>query len=56
VSAAAGLGSVVMWAAVAVVASRLAPVLFGTGRATVHHTTHVTNAPRWFGRTTTHVR
>lgn len=56
VSAAAGLGSVVMWAAVAVVASRLAPVLFGSGRATVHHHTHVTNSARWFGRTTTHVR
>ncbi|MFE1928695.1 hypothetical protein ACFW91_39865 [Streptomyces asoensis] len=56
VSAAAGLGSVVMWAAVAVVASRLAPVLFGTGRATVHHHTHVTASSRWFGRTTTHIR
>jgi hypothetical protein len=55
VSAAAGLGSVVMWAAIAVVASRLAPVLFGTGRE-VHHHTHVTNSARWFGRTTTHVR
>ncbi|MCX5312091.1 hypothetical protein [Streptomyces sp. NBC_00154] len=50
VSAFAGLGSVVMWAAIAVVASRLAPALLGTGRpATVHHTT-VNN--RWFGRST----
>ncbi|MEU1467266.1 hypothetical protein ABZ434_03425 [Streptomyces sp. NPDC005761] len=48
VSAFAGLGSVVMWAAIAVVASRLAPAVFGTGRpATVNHTT-VNN--RWFGR------
>ncbi|MFI6125472.1 hypothetical protein ACIBCU_38185 [Streptomyces sp. NPDC051064] len=57
VSALAGLGSVVMWAAVAVVASRIGPALLGTGRATVHHhTTTVTNSARWFGRTTTHVR
>ncbi|WP_330480355.1 hypothetical protein [Streptomyces sp. NBC_00724] len=50
VSAVAGLGSVVMWVAIAVVASRLAPALLGTGRpATVHHTT-VNN--RWFGRST----
>ncbi|WP_405389175.1 hypothetical protein OG596_15395 [Streptomyces sp. NBC_01102] len=56
VSALAGLGSVVMWAAVAVVASRLAPVVLGTGRSTVHHHTTVTNSARWFGRTTTHVR
>lgn len=56
VSAAAGLGSVVMWAAIAVVAARLAPGL-GTGRTTVHHhTTTVSNSARWFGRTTTHVR
>lgn len=48
-SAVAGLGSVVMWVAIAVVASRLAALL-GTGRpATVHHTT-VNN--RWFGRST----
>ncbi|MFF0698662.1 hypothetical protein ACFYU4_39295 [Streptomyces tendae] len=50
VSAFAGLGSVVMWAAIAVVASRLAP-----SRTAVHHT-HVTNTARWFGRTTTHIR
>lgn len=58
VSALAGVGSVVMWAAVAVVASRLAPAALGTGRtATVHHhTTTVTTHTRWFGRTTTHVR
>ncbi|MET8510799.1 hypothetical protein [Streptomyces sp. NPDC005077] len=50
VSAFAGLGSVVMWVAIAVVASRLAPALLGIGRpATVHHTT-VNN--RWFGRST----
>lgn len=50
VSALAGLGSVVMWVAVAVVASRIAPAVLGTGRpTTVHHTT-VTN--RWFGRST----
>ncbi|MET8269227.1 hypothetical protein [Streptomyces sp. NPDC005096] len=50
VSAFAGLGSVVMWVAIAVVASRLAPALLGTGRShTVHHTT-VNN--RWFGRST----
>ncbi|MFD8663573.1 hypothetical protein ACFV1V_33860 [Streptomyces globisporus] len=49
-SAAAGLGSLMMWAAVAVVASRIGPALLGTGRpTTVHHTT-VTN--RWFGRST----
>ncbi|MFE5961896.1 hypothetical protein [Streptomyces rubiginosohelvolus] len=47
-SAAAGLGSLVMWAAIAVVASRIAPTVLGGGRpATVHHTT-VHN--RWFGR------
>ena len=57
VSALAGLGSVAMWIAVAVVASRLAPTLLGTGRTTVHHhTTNVTTTSRWFGRTTTHVR
>ncbi|MGW1848602.1 hypothetical protein [Streptomyces sp. NPDC001966] len=57
ISAATGLGTVVMWAAVAVVASRIAPAL-GTGRtATVHHhTTNVTTHTRWWGRTTTHVR
>ncbi|WP_367572891.1 hypothetical protein [Streptomyces globisporus] len=50
VSAAAGLGSLVMWAAIAVVASRIAPAVLGGGRpATVHHTT-VHN--RWFGRST----
>ncbi|MEV8450072.1 hypothetical protein [Streptomyces parvus] len=50
VSAAAGLGSLVMWAAIAVVASRIAPAIMGGGRpATVHHTT-VHN--RWFGRST----
>ncbi|MEI7030905.1 hypothetical protein [Streptomyces pratensis] len=50
VSAAAGLGSLVMWAAIAVVASRIAPTVLGGGRpATVHHTT-VHN--RWFGRST----
>ncbi|MFH9578514.1 hypothetical protein ACH4MO_10955 [Streptomyces globisporus] len=50
VSAAAGLGSLVMWAAIAVVASRIAPTLLGAGRpATVHNTT-VHN--RWFGRST----
>ncbi|WP_326677801.1 hypothetical protein [Streptomyces sp. NBC_01237] len=53
-SAATGLGTVVMWAAVAVVASRIAPAL-GPGRTTVHHTT-VTNRASWFGRSTTHVR
>ncbi|MFJ2008832.1 hypothetical protein ACIQJ8_04945 [Streptomyces globisporus] len=48
VSAAAGLGSLVMWAAIAVVASRIAPSVLGCGRpATVHNTT-VHN--RWFGR------
>lgn len=58
VSALAGVGSVVMWVAVAVVASRLAPAVLGTGRAgTVHHhTTNVTTSSRWFGRTTTHIR
>lgn len=58
VSALAGVGSVVMWAAVAVVASRLAPALLGTGRtATVHHHhTTVTNSARWWGSSTTHVR
>ncbi|WP_331760686.1 hypothetical protein [Streptomyces anulatus] len=54
VSAAAGLGSLVMWAAVAVVASRLGPALLGTGRPTT--TVHVTNRASWFGRSTTHVR
>ncbi|WP_328538290.1 hypothetical protein [Streptomyces sp. NBC_00344] len=50
ISALAGLGSAVMWAAIAVVASRLAPALLGTSRpTTVHHTT-VNN--RWFGRST----
>ncbi|MEU5718468.1 hypothetical protein AB0G71_22265 [Streptomyces sp. NPDC020403] len=50
VSAAAGLGSLVMWAAIAVVASRIAPTVLGAGRpATVHNTT-VHN--RWFGRST----
>ncbi|MEW2061494.1 hypothetical protein AB0899_12090 [Streptomyces sp. NPDC007002] len=50
VSAAAGLGSLVMWAAIAVVASRIAPAVLGGGRpATVHNTT-VHN--RWFGRST----
>ncbi|MFD5903158.1 hypothetical protein ACFWHG_16855 [Streptomyces microflavus] len=50
VSAAAGLGSLVMWAAIAVVASRIGSVVLGGGRpATVHHTT-VHN--RWFGRST----
>lgn len=57
VSALAGLGSVVMWAAIAVVASRLAPAVLGTGRATVHHhNTTVTTSTRWFGRSSTHVR
>lgn len=58
VSALAGVGTVAMWAAVAVVASRLAPAL-GAGRTgTVHHHRHtnVTTHTRWFGRTTTHVR
>ncbi|OKI50255.1 hypothetical protein AMK17_36360 [Streptomyces sp. CB00072] len=50
VSAAAGLGSLVMWAAIAIVASRIAPTVLGAGRpATVHNTT-VHN--RWFGRST----
>ncbi|MFB8122966.1 hypothetical protein ACFVG1_15525 [Streptomyces bacillaris] len=50
VNAAAGLGSLVMWAAIAVVASRIAPTVLGGGRpATVHHTT-VHN--QWFGRST----
>ncbi|MFD8803667.1 hypothetical protein [Streptomyces atroolivaceus] len=55
VSALAGLGSVVMWIAVAVVASRIAPAVLGTGRGTVHH--HHTNVTTtgWFGRSTTHV-
>ncbi|WP_098020500.1 hypothetical protein [Streptomyces sp. b62] len=53
-SAAAGLGSIVMWAAVAVVASRLGPALLGTARATT--TVHVTNRASWFGRSTTTVR
>ncbi|KQX85347.1 MULTISPECIES: hypothetical protein [unclassified Streptomyces] len=57
VSALAGLGTVVMWAAVAVVASRLAPAVLGTGRGTVHHHhTTVTTSSRWWGSTTTHVR
>ena len=57
VSALAGLGTVVMWAAIAVVASRLAPAALGAGRgATVHHHTTVTNSARWFGRSSTHVR
>ncbi|QYA97141.1 hypothetical protein KZO11_27750 [Streptomyces anulatus] len=48
VSAAAGLGSLVMWAAIAVVASRIGSAVLGGGRpATVHNTT-VHN--RWFGR------
>ncbi|QEU71976.1 hypothetical protein CP967_08350 [Streptomyces nitrosporeus] len=57
VSALTGLGSVVMWIAVAVVASRIAPAALGTARTgTVHHhTTTVTHSARWFGRTTTHV-
>lgn len=56
VSALAGVGTVVMWAAVAVVASRIAPALTG-GRATVHHhTTNITTHTRWWGSTTTHVR
>ncbi|MFJ3529266.1 hypothetical protein [Streptomyces sp. NPDC090132] len=50
VSSAAGLGSLAMWAAIAVVASRIGPAVLGGGRpATVHHTT-VHN--RWFGRST----
>ncbi|MFH9118761.1 hypothetical protein [Streptomyces globisporus] len=50
VSAAAGLGSLVMWVAIAVVASRIAPTVLGGARpATVHNTT-VYN--RWFGRST----
>ncbi|MEU3719459.1 hypothetical protein [Streptomyces californicus] len=50
VSAAAGLGSLVMWAAIAVVASRIGSAVLGSGRpATVHNTT-VHN--RWFGRST----
>lgn len=57
VSALAGLGTVAMWAAIAVVASRLTPALLGTSRDSVHHhTTNVTTSARWFGRTTTHVR
>jgi len=57
VSALAGLGSLVMWAAIAVVASRIAPAVLGTGRGTVHHHhTTVTTSSRWLGRTTTHVR
>ncbi|MFD6235938.1 hypothetical protein ACFWO4_21020, partial [Streptomyces diastaticus] len=52
VSALAGLGSVVMWVAIAVVAARLAPGL-GGGRGTVHHTTVTT---RWWGRSTIHIR
>ncbi|MFF0408744.1 hypothetical protein [[Kitasatospora] papulosa] len=57
VSALAGVGSVVMWVAVAVVASRLAPTVLGTGRGTVHHHhTTVTTSSRWWGSTTTHVR
>ena len=58
VSALAGLGSVVMWIAVAVVASRLAPTVLGTSRTgTVHHHhTTVTTSSRWWGSTTTHVR
>jgi len=56
VSALAGVGSVVMWIAVAVVASRIAPALLGTGSTVHHHTTNVTTESRWFGRTTTHVR
>ncbi|MER5556741.1 hypothetical protein ABT001_34705 [Streptomyces sp. NPDC002793] len=56
VSALAGLGSVVMWIAVAVVASRIAPAVLGTGSTVHHHTTNVSTTTRWFGRTTTHVR
>lgn len=58
VSALAGVGSVVMWIAVAVVASRLAPTVLGTSRTgTVHHHhTTVTTSSRWWGSTTTHVR
>lgn len=56
VSALAGVGSVVMWVAVAVVASRLAPAVLGTGRPTTVHNTTVTNAPRWFGRSSTYTR
>ncbi|MEW2307527.1 hypothetical protein AB0918_02520 [Streptomyces sp. NPDC006864] len=48
VSAAAGLGSLVMWAAIAVVASRIAPTILGAGRPTTVHNTTVHN--RWFGR------
>ncbi|KAA6203437.1 hypothetical protein F2B00_04780 [Streptomyces parvus] len=50
VSAAAGLGSLVMWAAIAVVASRIAPTILGAGRPTTVHNTTVHN--RWFGRST----
>ncbi|MGA5043564.1 hypothetical protein [Streptomyces arboris] len=50
VSAAAGLGSLVMWAAIAVVASRIAPAVLGPGRPTTVHNTTVHN--RWFGRST----
>lgn len=50
VSAAAGLGSLVMWAAIAVVASRIAPAILGGGRPTTVHNTTVHN--RWFGRST----
>ncbi|MEV7050689.1 hypothetical protein [Streptomyces anulatus] len=50
VSAAAGLGSLVMWAAIAVVASRIAPAVLGGGRPSTVHNTTVHN--RWFGRST----
>nr|WP_012901752.1 hypothetical protein [Streptomyces sp. Y27]ADA71999.1 hypothetical protein pWTY27_7 [Streptomyces sp. Y27] len=53
VSALAGLGSVVMWVAIAVVAARLAPGL-GGGRGPVHH--HTTVTTRWWGRSTIHTR
>ncbi|MFH9499952.1 hypothetical protein ACH4L9_31530 [Streptomyces globisporus] len=50
VSAAAGLGSLVMWAAIAVVASRITPAVLGGGRPAMVHNTTVHN--RWFGRST----
>ncbi|MEV8225030.1 hypothetical protein AB0P41_02980 [Streptomyces sp. NPDC079167] len=57
VSALTGLGSVAMWIAVAVVASRVAPAALGTARTSAvhHHTTNITASSRWWGRTSTHV-
>ena len=58
VSALAGAGTLLLWVAVAIVASRVAPALLGAGRTTVNNTTnnHVTNENRWLGRSHTNIR